>query len=260
MVFSKKQIELVEKTRRLSFKNFDSIKISGDGVRIISNIFLNPDCLIDINLDEYIDKDVLLADLSKHIVTAAPATLAQYAQDHKKEYLSRDDVIKCFALDHLNTIENNDIIKLKGASYALAHALSVARVENIYHNKGVVVAELVADNIKYINVIIPNNLKVEVEDSVWQHFGVVIDKVNEKDKEIISEQAQHPEWQRILNEVKDTIIDYMDEKVFEKNVYKNIISEIENRQSGDYKQGAGQNEIDQAVKNNSKVNKIKFTN
>jgi len=260
MGFSKKQIELVEKARRLSFKNFDNIKISSDGVKIIANIFLNPDCLIDVNLNKYIGREALLADLSKHILTAAPATLAKYAKDNKKEYLSRDDIIKCFALDHLNTIEGNEIIKLKGATYALAHALSVSSIACLYEDNQNTIAELVQDNIKYINVVIPKNLKIKVGDRVWQHFGVVIDKVSETDEDIILKQAQHPEWQKILSEVKDLVIDYTDEKVFKKNVFKNIISEIKNRQSNNYKQGAEQYEIDQAVKNNSKVNKITFTN
>ncbi|MBL7021775.1 hypothetical protein ISR92_00380 [Patescibacteria group bacterium] len=261
MAFTKKQIELVEKTRRLSFVDFDKIKVSGDGLRIISNLFLNPDCLIDINLEDYIDKEfVLLADISKHILTAAPATLAQYAQEHKKLYLSRDDVIKCFALDHLNTIENNEIIKLKGASYALAHTLSIANIIKIYESEGATIAELEGDNIVYRNVIIPNNLNVVVGNIVWQHFGVVVDKKSKTDDDILLKQADHKYWKDILETVKDRVIDYTDEKIFKKNVYMNIISEIENRRGDNYKQVAGQREIDQAVENNTKINKITFTN
>ncbi len=261
MAFSKKQIDLVEKTRRLSFSDFDKIKVSGDGIRIIANLFLNPDCLIDINLEEYIDKEsVLLADISKHILTAAPATLAQYAQDYKKLYLSRDDVIRCFAIDHLNTIENNDIINLKGASYALAHTLSIANITKIYESDGAIIAELKGDNIVYRNVIIPNNLNVIVGDIVWQHFGVVVDKKSKADDDILLKQADHKYWKDILKTVKDRAIDYTDEKIFKKNVYMNIIKEIENRQSDNYEQVANQSEIDLAVENNTKINKITFTN
>ena len=81
MDFATKQIKAVEAVRRLNFADFDQIELTGDAVRILVNLFLNPDCMSDINLEQYIKEEkVKLADLSKHIITACPSTLAKYAE------------------------------------------------------------------------------------------------------------------------------------------------------------------------------------
>ena len=261
MAFDKEQVNVVEKARRLSFADFDKIELSQGGVRIIANLFLNPDCLIDVNLEAYIDKEkVYLADLSKHIMTAAPATLAVYAKDNKKLYLTRDDVIRCFALDHLDTIADNEIIKLNGAAYALAHALSLVTISNIENRDDVRVVELQQENIIYKNVIVPDNLEVKIGDEVWHHFGVLIDMKSDEDEKIFSEQKVHNYWLEIIKKVQVDTIDFTDEQTFNKNVYKKILNEVNNRKSGHYEQVAKQSELDRAANNNSKVNKIMFTN
>lgn len=261
MAFNKEQIDKVEKIRRLSFPAFDKIQITGDGVRIIANLFLNPDCLVDINLEQYIDNEVvLLAELSRHIMTAAPATLALYAKDKDKLLLNRDDVIRCFALDHLDTIKNNQIIPLKGFEYALAHVLSVAVVNKIEDIDGIRTVELQQGKVIYKNVIVPANLNIKVKDNVWHHFGVIIDIVKDKDEEIISQQLLHSHWLEIIEGNGSKEIDFKDENIFHKNVYTNILKEIDNRKGKIYNQMAAGEEIDKAAHNNSQVDKITFTN
>jgi len=261
MAFAEKQIKIVEKVRRLSFADFDKIELSRGGVAIIANLFLNPDCITDVNLESYLKyKTVKLSDISRHIITAAPATLAAYAQSHNKLYLDRDDIVECFVLDHLQTLADNKIDKFKGCIYALAHTMSQATVRSVREDDAVFIVELEQGDLVYQNVIVPMSLEVKKGQLVWHHFGVVVDIASAADERIYNKQQADSYWQEIYNTAGKKNIDFTDKNIFGKNIYKRILQELHRRSCDYYENKISQSEIDRVVCNNSQINKIRLTN
>lgn len=261
MGWQEKQIDAVEKVRRLNFAGFDNIELTGDAVRVLVNLFLNPDCMTDIDLEQYIDqKTVKLSELSKHIITACPSTLAKYAEDHNSSLINRDDMIQCFALDHLHAIADHKMEKSKNPSYALAHILTMAKVERMRKQQGQIIADLIQNKISYKNVLVPNNLKVEQGQLVWHHFGVVIDQTLTQDYQQHYDQLDENYYWQMYNNVKGQIINFADQERFHKDIVSGILKEDKKRTKKIYQNTASNKSIKQAADNNMGKQKIKFTN
>ncbi|MFH1668171.1 MAG: hypothetical protein ABH884_04095 [Candidatus Komeilibacteria bacterium] len=261
MDFATKQIKAVEAVRRLNFSDFDQIELTGDAVRILVNLFLNPDCMSDINLEQYIKEErVKLADLSKHIITACPSTLAKYADDHNQLLITRDDMIKCFSLDHLHAIADHKMEKVKNPSYALAHILTMAKIETMKDQQGQVLANLIQNKIVYKNVLVPSNLKVQTGQLVWHHFGVVIDEAQTQDYQQHYHQLDECYYWQMYNNVKKQTINFADQERFHKDIVHGILKEDQKRTKGKYQNTANKKNINKAVENNTGKQKIKFTN
>lgn len=260
MAFDQQQIKAVEKIRRLSYKDFDNIELSSEAMQLVANLFLNPDCMTDINLESFVaDKKVKLSDFAKHIITAAPSTLAKYATEHNKLFLKRDDIIECFTIDHLQALADNKMDKIKNPSYALAHVMSLATVKNIRKHKGYILVDLKQNRIIYKNILVPTNVRIKLNDLVWHHFGVVIDKATTKDYQIFYDQQQQNYFWYLYNNVKKNLINFADIGRFKKDVIGGVIREDKRRKNIDYHPSVDI-KTNAAVVNNSKINKIIFTN
>ncbi len=179
----RKLIKRIEQARRLAFPKFDRITLSPKAVQILANLFLNPDCRSDIDLTKFAkDKPVKLNQISAHIITAAPNTLAKYAQDHYKVRISESDILKCFALDHAKAIQENRIDIKLSPSYGLAHLLNISRVikiKEIQEKKFIDLEKRIgAHTIIFKNVLVPDNLQVFKNQEVFHHFGIVVAAAN----------------------------------------------------------------------------------
>ena len=132
MKITRELIDNLEEARRRAFPNYDAVYLTGPAVLVLSNLFLNPDCIADIDLRKFLTgRPVALSKIARHIVTAAPVTLCHYADQHQKKVLDRQDLIQCFGIDHISSVEKNHVSVQKSPSYALAHILTVGTVTHI---------------------------------------------------------------------------------------------------------------------------------
>lgn len=227
-------IKTVEKARRLAFLKFDQITLDPEAVQILANLFLNPDCKSNIDLSKFISSEpVKLNQLSPHIITAAPSTLAKYAQDHHKLNITGSDILRCFALDHVKNIQDDKI--RSSSSQKLSHLLNVGRVikSKKIGRKKIVDLEKNFDNEKifFKNIFIPDNLEIFKNQEVFYHFGVVVAAVNNQKlvklaNEIKVEQIKNCSIYRINREAKrktKSIIDSQNKNYFHGNLMEKIL-------------------------------------
>lgn len=119
--------------RKNTLKNFDKIALTRDATKLVARLFYNPDCISLVNLDDLIvDGQIPLKDLSRYMLTAAPSTLANYANKHHKVLLHHTDIINCFAIDHQQAVKDNEIDLIYNPEYALSHILLSGRIIKIY--------------------------------------------------------------------------------------------------------------------------------
>ncbi len=225
------KIEVLQKIRRLTFPTYDQITLDRKGLQVINYLFLNPDCQADIKLASLTGPIIKLASLGQHIITAAPSTLAKYAQKHNINHLQTGDILHCFALEHAHDLSANKIdIKYK-PHYALAHLLNFSQVKKIdrlaKQRLATLESRLPWGKIIFKKVFIPNDLKISVQDYVYHHFGVVVarDDKSELAQKIYQEQINHLQIATWLKETikKSIVIDFSNVNIFQQNVVDNII-------------------------------------
>ena len=227
-------IKNIEKARRLAFPEFDQITLEPRAVQILANLFLNPDCKSNIDLSKFISPEpVKLNQLSPHIITAAPSTLAKYAQDHQQLNITENDILRCFALDHVKTVQ---VDKIRfSSSQKLSHLLNIGQVvkSKKIGRKKIVDLEKIFNNQKILfkNIFIPDNLEIFKNQEVFYHFGVVVavvknQKLAELSDEIKVKQIKNHSIYRINREAKEkskSIIDSQNKTLFHENLMEKII-------------------------------------
>lgn len=230
-------MQKIEQARRLAYPDFDKIILTPQAVQILAHLFLNPDCQSDIDLSTFITKkSVKLKHLSLHIITAAPATLAQYAKDHDKLKINERDILQCFALNHAHAIEQSHIDTTFSPSYSLTHLLNIGKIINITSTKTkkMVDVEKKANGhrITFKNVVVPNALKIFKNQKAFHHFGVVIAIANTPNlvklaHKITAEQKKQYfiyKMNQRAGKNKKIIINMQDKTIFQKNVMGKIIA------------------------------------
>jgi hypothetical protein len=224
-------IDKLQQVRIATFAKYQDITISRGALQLIANLFLNPDCQSDIDLISLKGRKIRLFELGQHIITAAPSTLARYAQTHNLLLLNENDILKCFALDHATDIVNNKIDFKKNPHYALAHLLNLSQVEKKYITKGRELCDLKTSTNWgqeiYRKVLIPKNINISVGEFVYHHFGVIVAKANDEKiaKEIVKNKNKNifiKSWSR-LTVKKDITLDFSDKKLFSQDVLDNIL-------------------------------------
>ncbi len=224
---------MLEQARRQAFPDFDRISLEPAAMRILANLFVNPDCNSDADLAGFVTQDsVLLKQISLHIITAAPSTLAKYAQDHNRLEILEEDILRCFALDHAEALQENKIDRKYSPAYALAHLLNVCRVDGL-RNLGKrqlvrLVKETAQGRITFSDVVVPENMKLKIGQLVFQHFGVVVALAHNNHlvklaETIEKKQREHFFTGRINQQTANEIIDSQDKRLFHENLLEKII-------------------------------------
>jgi hypothetical protein len=219
------------KSRRKALKNFSKITLTKPAAFLVARLFYNPDCISTMNLKELINgDDVKLADLSIVMMTAAPSTLANYANKHRQLHLEEKDIIDCFACDHLKAVLGNKIDKIYQPEYALSHLLlegQVLKLHNLFGYKFADIDSTVNNHpIIFKNVLVPAEISVTSGQRVWHHFGVVIKEFKEND--IFAKQIHSPDFQELLSKSLIRQIDFSDKKIFRRDILGRIIEEQQN--------------------------------
>ncbi|OGY89519.1 MAG: hypothetical protein A3B30_01750 [Candidatus Komeilibacteria bacterium RIFCSPLOWO2_01_FULL_52_15] len=177
-MFSTVIINKLQTARRKKFATYDEIFLSADAVPIFARLFINPDCQTDIDLASLKGHEVQLSFLGDHIITAAPSTLAAYAERHKKTILSAEDLLHCFALEHAHDVAHNHIAERTSPAYALAHILQLSRVASLSSTDDGTTASLslptLWGSILFRHVLVPRDLTVTRRMWVYHHFGVIV--------------------------------------------------------------------------------------
>ncbi len=225
-------VDILQKVRQNTFPHYHKITLDREALRLISYLFLNPDCRADIDLFSLPGKILKLSDIGQHIITAAPATLAKYAQQKNILHLTQADILQCFALDHATDIHNNNIATKNNPFYALAHLLNFSQVKKIYFFSQQKFADLESrlpwGKIVFKKVLIPSSLKISENDFGYHHFGVVVatDYKSDKLASIIYKQQINNiytvGWQKETIR-KKIIIDFTNQNIFKQNVVDNIL-------------------------------------
>lgn len=221
-------------SRKKVLTNFEQIYLDKEAVKLVARLFYNPDCISLVNLDNFTDDLISLKDFSSSILTAAPTTLANYANKIGKLMLKRDDIITCFATDHIDAVLDNKIDQIYSPVYALSHTLLSGKISRIFEINHQKFAEIVTGSATYevavkVNqsiykkVLIPSDLKVEKGDSVWHHFGIVIDKYEVGDHSIFDQQLSLANFSLLNLSSSDRIIDFSDKKIFHRDILGKII-------------------------------------
>lgn len=224
-------IRKISKTRQKSLKNFDKITLDADAAEIVVRLFYNPDCVSTTNLQELIVADQIpLKDLSEYILTAAPVTLANYANSHQLLKLTEQDLINCFALDHQDAVRDNRIEKLYSPEYALSHILLAGKITIIYTIDNKKFADVISQyknlRIKFKKVLIPENLLIDKNIKIWHHFGIVI--APQKPDDNLAHQLEHPYLNTLLNSTDKLTVDFSDRKIFKRDIVGLILAEQNN--------------------------------
>ncbi len=192
----------LQHARRMAFANFDQLVISADATLLLANLFLNPDCKSKVDLYQFVGQDNKLADISKYIITAAPVTLAKYANKHKVNKIGRENIIRCFSIDHAGDISHRGLDDRLSAAYALSHLMTAGKIKEVQDRCRFRLAEIEVNwqnyTVLFKNIIIPSYLKVRVGDLVWHHFGVVIDKVKSKEDKKIMAKVKQQQFSQLL--------------------------------------------------------------
>lgn len=229
---STNQVDILQKVRQKTFPNYHKITLDRSALRLIGYLFLNPDCQADIDLFSLPGKVVKLSDLGQHIITAAPSTLAKYAQQKNLLHLTKSDILLCFALEHATDIHDNKIDIKNNPYYALAHLLNFSQVKKINFFSQQKFANLESSfpwgKIIFKKVLIPTSLKVSENDFVYHHFGVIVAKENKADRLATKIYRQQINNSLITQWSKETIrkkiiIDFAEQNIFQQNVVDKIL-------------------------------------
>lgn len=239
MQFNPKQIiKNLEAARRMTFSGFDKIIIQPEAVRILVNLFLHPGCKSDINLAKFLtNMPVRLADISPHIITAFPSSLAAYAQKKRITNISAADLLECFALDHADSVEENQMHINMNPSYALAHVLTVGKVINLKNHDQRQLADLQIEicgrQVQFSRVLVPADIFAPVNSVVFHHFGVVVAPADSVELKLLAVKLQQQQSQKfflqktvkqVLGEHVETI-DYAKAAFFRTDMTSRIINE-----------------------------------
>ncbi len=179
----KKIINNLEKARRLAFSTFDKIVLEPEAVQILVNLFIHPGCKADINLAKFLTgKPVLLTDISPHIITAFPSTVASYAIKKGIITIRGVDLLECFAIDHTDRVEEHVTMLAMNPSYALAHVLTIGTIKSIQHvdirKLATIEVKVCGQPILFSHVLVPENIVTATGATVFHHFGVVVASAN----------------------------------------------------------------------------------
>ncbi len=203
--------------RAKTLPQFKKIRLTRGAVDKVVNLFLHPFCISTVDLKKFIqNKPVKLTTLSRHILTAFPNTISYYAEKHHKTLIDTDDILECFALDHIEGVAENKIEDIYSPSYALAHILTLCKVINLRKNQGHLITDLEyryhTQKIKFKNVFIPQDIKINQDQNVFHHFGVVVDCAKNSHLISLSKklQAQQNKLEYIakINRATSAIIDF----------------------------------------------------
>ncbi len=232
-------LQRLNKVRRQTLPHFDEIYLSRQAVFVLANIFLNPDCQSTISLYKFLSlPKVSLSEISKYIITAAPVTLAKYANRHNRFYLTREDIIKCFALDHYHDLSCRGIDQRLSTAYALSHLLTPAKIIKVHKHKHVYLADLQVDfdnNVFYFNkVALPPLLGARKGEMVWHHFGVIVDKCSSGQDRDLLERMRKDQFDflssrwlpQTLAETSNKI-DFSQKNIFKRDLTGKIIKHID---------------------------------
>lgn len=233
-----KVITNLEKARRLAFENFEDIVMEPEAVQILVHLFIHPGCKSDINLASFANgKSIPLADISSHIITAFPSQVAKYAHAKQVTRITGVDLLECFALDHVDAVEENIKHLMMEPSYALAHVLTIGKVIKVQHieQRQLVTIEvsLSGKKIVFSHILVPSTLSVIQGQTVFHHFGVIVavaDSIQKKTlaRNLQREQSQKAFLQTTLKQVlgKDIQdIDYAKEAFFKVDMTGKIIDQ-----------------------------------
>ncbi len=228
MKITKQLIDNLATARHTAFPDFDKIQLTRPAVVILTRLFLNPDCVSDIDFRKLTTSrpQIRLQDLAKHIITAAPVTIAQYCQAHQKLLVTDQDLIKCFGLDHVDSVLDNKVHEVDNPQTALAHILTAGQVKFIKDNLVNIEIKLSEDRtVEFKNVLKPKELAVKKGQLVYQHYGVIIDKADDLAEEIRLGQKDKEYFQKMLGRNKKKTIDFSDKSIFHQDLIGGIIKE-----------------------------------
>lgn len=229
---SANKVDILQKVRQSTFSNYHKITLDRQALQLLSYLFLNPDCQADVDLFSLPGNNLKLSDLGQHIITAAPATLAKYAQQKNILHLTKMDILQCFAVEHATDIHSNKIDINNNPYYALAHLLNYSQIKKIdffsQQKFATLESKLPWGKIIFKKVLIPATLNVFENDFVYHHFGVVVardDKKNKLANIIYQKQINNT---HIANWIKQTIvkkivIDFTNQNIFKQDVVDNIL-------------------------------------
>lgn len=233
-----KIIQNLETARRLSFSNFEKIILEPGAISVLVNLFLHPGCKSDINLATFFTgQPVKLSDISSHIITAFPSQLADFAQHHGLTKITAAGMLKCFALDHADAVEKNQVVLLMAPAYALAHVLTIGTVVAIRQAELRQLADLQVKVcgrlINFSHVLVPSGMQVRTGQEVFHHFGVVVAVADSKSLKALAKKLQFDQdkksfmrkiTRQVLGEHIQTI-DYAKEAFFRIDMTGSIIEE-----------------------------------
>lgn len=231
-------VKNLEKARRLTFDNFETIVLEPEAVAILVHLFIHPGCKSDINLATYATgKSVLLSEISPHIITAFPSQVATFANRKGITRITGADLLECFALDHVDAIEENQHALGMEPSYALAHVLTIATVISVRKIEQRQLADLevtiAGSSVRFSNVLVPGTIQLQKGQTVFHHFGVVVAVADDKDlkklaRQLTSLQSDKAFLKKTLQQVsgKDIKnIDYAKEAFFKVDMTGKLIEQ-----------------------------------
>jgi hypothetical protein len=169
----------LEKARRLAFPTFDKIVLEPEAVQILVNLFIHPGCKADINLAKFLTgQPVLLAEISPHIITAFPSTVASYAIKKGITTIRGVDLLECFAIDHTDRVEEHVAMLAMNPSYALAHVLTIGTITSIQHidirKLATIEVKVCGQPVLFSHALVPGNIATAIGATVFHHFGVAV--------------------------------------------------------------------------------------
>jgi len=228
-------IKNLEKARRLAFPSFAKIVLEPEAVRVLVNLFLHPGCKSDINLAKFLTgQPVNLTQISPHIITAFPSQLAKFASRKNKTRINQEDLLECFALDHVDSVAENRESLLFEPAYALAHVLTIGKVKSLQNIESRNLAEIlvkVCDHeITFKHVLVPPDLTVKNNQVVFHHFGVVVAKADSQELKNLGRQLQKRQnkksfLQKITRQIVSESIDFAKPDFFKVDMAGQIIKE-----------------------------------
>ncbi len=231
-------VKNLEKARRLTFDNFETIVLEPEAVEILVHLFIHPGCKSDINLATFVTgKSVLLSEISPHIITAFPSQVATFAKRKSVTRITGADLLECFALDHTDAVEENQHALEMEPSYALAHVLTVATVLTVKKVEQRQLANLevtiAGSTMQFSHVLVPGAMQLHKGQTVFHHFGVIVAVADSKDlkklaRQLAGSQSNKAFLKKILKQVKGKDvknIDYAKESFFKVDMTGKLIEQ-----------------------------------
>jgi len=238
MPTTQKIINNLKKARRLTFSSFEEIILEPKAVKVLINLFLHPGCKSDINLAKFlINKPVLLAEISHHIITAFPSQIASFAERKSKTVISEADILECFAIDHVDAVDKNQASLLMSPAYALAHVLTTGTVSQLRNSANRQLVDLQVkicnQTVNFSHVLVPADMMVRYQHTVFHHFGVVVSVANTRKlkmlaRQLLREQNKKAFLQKTVKQVLGehvSDIDYAKESFFKVDMTGQILDE-----------------------------------